>query len=189
MAILIVASSATIVTVLFGLSALQNYRFYARYGAPLVPADVDPGAIRTRLEESSQQIDQALGDARQAVVSLQDAVEEQRRELEEVRSRYDSLKVLADGQEEIAAAHRRILEDVGLLRRLADIVLGLFLGIVASLGANAIWKTWHRREPAKLEQLRSEVRAEVIAEVEEEERQYGMEQEALDAQALDLFDE
>ncbi len=101
MAVLIVVCSATIVTVLFGLSALQNYRFYALYGALLVPADVDPGAIRSRLDESSKQIDQALGDARKAVVSLQDAVEEQRRELEEVRSRYDSLKALANGRRKL----------------------------------------------------------------------------------------
>ena len=181
-ALALVLISLASLAAIFGWSAYENYRFYSLYGTPLRPTNVDTDAIAETLESSTEQLNEALRQARSAVVSLQQAAEERGQELAEVRARYEALKGLTEGQEEIAEVHRRILQNVSPLRRLFDILIGAVVGIFGGLGANAIWRAWIRREPTTLEELRKSVRDEVMNELEEHEREQAHADAALDSE-------
>lgn len=116
---------------------------------------------RNRALKSSSQIEGDLREATEAVsLSLQQlevVIDELARERElaetelaEARVRYERLAALAENQEQIAEAHRAILEAPSLKKFLLDQSLGFLLGVTASIAASLIMFRLKSRESDSL---------------------------------------
>jgi hypothetical protein len=96
-------------------------------------ADVDktPNELFAEIKKSDDEHAAALQNLR---ISL--STKKQLEDLAALQSRYEQLKALTTGQEEIARAHRAILTERNWKDRLVDCLFGVF----ASLAATVVWE-------------------------------------------------
>ena len=114
--------------------------------------------IAAELRESTNQLDRAMANAQSAVKALLEANQEQSGELSRLQARYESLKALTEGQEEIARAHRKILREVSPFHKMLELTAVLTLGILSSLSAMFLWKAWSstKKVPGERENIEFE---------------------------------
>lgn len=95
--------------------------------------------VAHELETAQALLRESLAKTDEVVTSMVETSRTREAELESLKLRYDSLKILTEGKEDIARAHRAILMDRTPLDRFMDVFLGLFAGVFTSLVASWIW--------------------------------------------------
>ena len=134
---------------LFVLSALLGL---IAVGSHFTDSIID--AVRRRYAEGEQApVEQVESELSKAQAALTDAMrkastvaeemvknsKKQQDEISTLRSRYDSLKALTAGQEEIARTYRSILLERPWRERLVDQGFGFLVGVLSSLAASWLW--------------------------------------------------
>lgn len=102
--------------------------------------------LERQLADANRQMLRAHSDLQALTLHLIDEQRKREQQLRETQRRYESLRVLTKGQEDIARAHRTILEQRTAADRLVEIGLGLSVGVLSSLVATVLW-AWLRSKP------------------------------------------
>jgi hypothetical protein len=113
----------------------------------------DSQAIMRDLLASTDQMGRALDKARLAASALTDDAAAKQRELATLTQRYDDLKALTAGQEDIARAHAAILAERNPRRELASLGVAYAVGVLSSLTASALYVLWRRARTLSQEEM------------------------------------
>jgi hypothetical protein len=135
----LIASSLTL-SVFFSVLFFQNLERH------LSTRNLSTAALERELAEANAQM---LRAHKNLQVLTQQMIEEQRnreRQLRDIEKRYETLRVLAEGQEKIAEAHRLILQQRSASQRIVELGLGFSIGVLSSLVGAVVW-AWIRSKP------------------------------------------
>ncbi len=94
--------------------------------------------VQEDLTRAQEALADALTRATQVAGGLIEKSKRQQQELAALQSRYDALKALAAGQEDLARAYRRILTERSLGDRIVDLVIGFLVGVGSSFVASLV---------------------------------------------------
>lgn len=97
-------------------------------------------AVEQDIIRAQQSMVDALARASRMASELAETSRKQQEDLASLHARYESLKALTTGQEQIAHAHRAILTERSWPERLIDAAGGFFLGLLSSLVASWLWE-------------------------------------------------
>jgi hypothetical protein len=148
-------SIISIITSSLLLSTFFSYQYFGGLRRDLQLRQTSTEQMELELSTANTQM---MNSVRKLQAVSQNLLVEQRnraQQLAETRARYESLKVLATGQEKIAEAHRLILTSRSLTDRLLELVVGFVVGVLSSLAATAIWylRTSETVTPEEIERL------------------------------------
>jgi hypothetical protein len=143
----------------FCLSLLFSVTYFTRLRDDQLVRSASTKALERDLAAANRQVAAANAEMAQRLrdvdVLMQQLLREQRsreRQLADLRTQYESLKVLTAGQERIAEAHRAILQRRTLWDRAIEVGLGFSLGVLSSLVASLLW-VWLRSKPISGEEV------------------------------------
>jgi uncharacterized membrane-anchored protein YhcB (DUF1043 family) len=111
----------------------------------IVQQDAAVGEMNKELTRTQSALTDAVGHANEIAAVLVDRSKKQQQEMAALQTRYDMLKGLASGQEEIARAHRAILTERTMQERVLDGLSGFAIGVVSSWFASAVWSPGGRK--------------------------------------------
>lgn len=126
-----------IFTVLMAIGLISMVVFLFTYGMILkeleVTTTIETEAIEADFKKATNEIRKSIYLSEKVMARLIESSVKQEEELTNLRNRYEALKALSVGQEEIAKVHKEILNDKSLSDRIPDIVIGLLTGIFGTL--------------------------------------------------------
>lgn len=94
--------------------------------------------VREELTRSQGALIEAMDRAGQTAAALVETSRRQQQEVSALQARYDALKALADGQEQVAESHRAILSRRTPYERLTDNITGFVVGVLSSIAASVL---------------------------------------------------
>jgi hypothetical protein len=142
---------ALFASISFGLAL--NLALKSRENRATEPADISQ--LADRLEESSRQMRSTMEAATAQSRSLIDAATRQQAEMAQVKARYESLKALTTGQEELAKTYRAILQERDPFDQVKDVATTILLGVLASLIAAMLVLLARRMRPPTDQELQA----------------------------------
>lgn len=128
------------------LSTFFSVQYFSTLGQQVVARNASTLALERELAAANAQIVNANNQMAHSLRDLdaltQHLIREQRsreQQLADMKTQYETLKVLGQGQEKIAEAHRAILQRRTWTDRLLEIGLGFSMGVLSSLVASFVW--------------------------------------------------
>ena len=94
--------------------------------------------VEEELQIATNQMNESLRKAESVMNELITAAKDQEKELNRIRDRYDNLKSLVAGKEDIARVYREILKSKSMKERVSDIAIGFITGFTATLLATLL---------------------------------------------------
>lgn len=143
-------ASGMLRTALVVLTAASAVRFAYRYVVPPMHSPAPPlnvEAVTRELAAAHKALLDALSRADGVATHVLEASKKQQDELTALRARYDSLKALTAGQEDLARSYRAILAERSWTDRLLDALFGFLLGVTSSLAASWLFTRMSRPPP------------------------------------------
>lgn len=139
------------VVAILAAAGVQLYAYKFKQILKPAPA-VNVEGVKAELDAAHRALLDVLSRADGVAANVVETARKQQQEIAVLRARYDSLKALTAGQEDLARSYRAILTDRTWTDRILDAVSGFLLGVASSLAATWLWLRFYRSTQPESEQ-------------------------------------